>query len=102
MIEHYEKRGEIMEVWKKMGEDDWKKVVGVLAGIEIYNYLNPMKGNSDLTVVKFNYIPSNEEFVDGRYRVVIGVQFLVKALVQHLLKPSSRHTPDPLNIECDV
>ena len=71
---------------------------------QLHGYVDGLS-NGKRPVVKLNYVQSNEEFVDGRYRVVIGVQFLdnkVKALVQPLLKPSSRHTTDPLIMECDV
>ena len=56
-------------------------------------------------MVKLNYVPSNEEFVDGRYKVVIGVQCLnvqVKRLVEPLLKTGSRRTNNDLIMECDV
>lgn len=71
---------------------------------QLHGYVDGLS-NGKRPVVKLNYVPSNEEYVDGRYRVVIGVQFLdakVKALVEPLLKPLSRRTSDPLVMDCDV
>ena len=48
LIEHYEKKSGIIEVWKKMNEAQWERRYGD-AGIQIFNYLNPRReGNAVL------------------------------------------------------
>ena len=49
LVEELESDSESFEDWKKMTESQWKEFYG-LAGIQIYNYLNPRKeGNCVLT-----------------------------------------------------
>jgi hypothetical protein len=71
---------------------------------QLHGYVDGLS-NGQRPVVKLNYVPSDEEFIDGRYRIVVGVEFMsekVKAIVAPLLKASSRQTNDPLIMECDV
>jgi hypothetical protein len=42
-----DKYPEYFEDWKNMTKEDWKEVAGVLAGIQIYNYLNPRREGTE-------------------------------------------------------
>lgn len=71
---------------------------------QLHGYVDGLS-NGNRPVVKLNYVPSKEEVVDGRYRVVIGVECFdedVKALVVPMLKPGCRATSNPLIMNCDV
>ncbi|KAJ3308322.1 hypothetical protein HDV04_001377 [Boothiomyces sp. JEL0838] len=72
---------------------------------QLHGYVDGLS-NGFRPTVRLNYIPSSEEYVDGRYRVVVGVEFLnerVKGLVVPLLKDSSREQAgNALVYECDV
>ncbi|KAJ3319644.1 hypothetical protein HDV06_006137 [Boothiomyces sp. JEL0866] len=71
---------------------------------QLHGYVDGL-ANGRRPTVKLNYVPSDEEFVDGRYRVVVGVEFLnqrVKAIVAPLLKDSSKQSDNPLMLECEV
>jgi hypothetical protein len=71
---------------------------------QLHGYVDGLS-NGQRPVVKLNYVPSNEDIIDSRYRIVVGVEFMnqkVKAIVAPLLKDSSRQTENPLIMECDV
>ncbi len=46
MVEELNDRS--FERWKNRTEAQWEKVAGVLAGIQIYNYLNPRREGVDV------------------------------------------------------
>lgn len=71
---------------------------------QLHGYVDGLS-NGWRPVVKLNYVSAEQHPVDGRYRVVVGVEFLnqkVRGLVEPLLKSGSRNTTNPLIMECDV
>jgi hypothetical protein len=71
---------------------------------QLHGYVDGLS-NGHRPVVKLNYVEGDEEFVDGRYKVTVGVQFLdqtVRSVVEPMLKQGSRNTTNPLVMECEV
>ncbi|KAI9331606.1 hypothetical protein BDR26DRAFT_870091 [Obelidium mucronatum] len=62
--------------------------------------------NGNRPVVKLNFCSADDDdAVDGRFRVVVGVQCLnaeVKAVVEPLLKEDAKQTENPLEFNCHV
>jgi hypothetical protein len=71
---------------------------------QMHGYVDGLS-NGRRPVVGLHYVSSDETLIDGRYRVMVGVQCLdnkVKQLVEPLLKQGTESTADPLLFHCPV
>ena len=41
LFRQLDKSEKTLAIWKEIGKEDWKDFAGKLAGVQIYNYLNP-------------------------------------------------------------
>ena len=57
LITELENDPECLEDWKNMTKEDWKEVAGVLAGIQIYNYLHPRREGITFLIIGIRVLP---------------------------------------------
>ena len=89
LVEELEADPESFEDWKKMTEAQWKEVAGVLAGIQIYNYLNPRREGTEVLSIGYK-MDVDSQGINGSFKVVLNAEYTRYMKIAATLKDDDR------------